>query len=73
MLALVEFLYPPRHVELTFKPIISDWRMEYFDALKQRAKWKARWIRLRYIYKFALAMGLSKIFSIFKRFLPTGK
>lgn len=73
LLSIVEFLYSPASVEHTFKPIVADWRFEYFEALDQKAKWKARWIRVRYIYKFALAMGLSKVYSVVKFFLPAGK
>ena len=71
LLALVNFLFSPKAVEQTFKPLVSDWRYEYFDALKQGRTKKARWITFRYRFHFArtfiMAMGLSKVFSLFKQ------
>lgn len=73
LISLVELLYSPKTVEHTFKPIVADWRVEYFGALQQGRIWKARWISIRYIYNFALAMGLSKLFSFVKGFTSAGK
>lgn len=66
LLSIVEFLFSPQTVECTFKPIIADWRMEYFDALKLEKRWKARWISVRYICRFIIAMGLSKVLSFIR-------
>lgn len=73
LLSLVEFLYSPVTVERTFKPTVVDWRTEYFEALKQKRVLKARWISVRYIYRFILAMGLSNIFSLIKGFKSISK
>jgi len=67
LLGLVDFLFSPKTVEQTFKPIVADWRHEYFEAKKQERKWKARWISTRYRFSFIMAMGLSKVFSLFKQ------
>lgn len=66
-LILVDFLYSPRTVEETFKPIIADWRLEYFNALAEKRKHKARWISIRYSYRFALAMGLSHAYALIRQ------
>src|ERR1044072_1750745 len=64
LLSLVEFLFSPYTVEHTFKPIVADWRTEFFDALHKGRYWKARWVRVRYTFSFVMAMGLSKVFSL---------
>lgn len=64
LLSIVDFLYSPRTVEHTFKPLISDWRLEYYEAIKAKRKWKARWICVRNYFVFAKVMGLDKVFSI---------
>lgn len=71
MLKVVEFLHNPKYVEETFKPIVADWRVEYFDALKEGRTVKARWISMRYRYSFIIAMGLSKLFSLLKNIKST--
>jgi hypothetical protein len=73
LLSIVDFLYSPKIVEETFKPIAADWRTEYFDALKQTRDWKAKWISIRYTYRFILAMGLSKFFSVVRGFISANK
>ncbi|HVG18120.1 MAG TPA: hypothetical protein VNI02_03640 [Blastocatellia bacterium] len=67
LLALTDFLFSQATVENTFKPIIADWRYEYFEALKQNRKWKARWISVRYRFSFINTMTLSKVFSLLKQ------
>lgn len=73
LLALVDFLFSPKTVEQTFRPIVSDWRYEYYEALKQGHKYKARWISMRYRYSFIMAMSLSKIFSFLKQLRSLSK
>lgn len=76
LLSLVEFFYSQKTVEEVFKPIIADWRTEYFDALEQGRTFKARWICVRYRYSFIAAIGLSKIYkvySLFQSILSAGK
>jgi hypothetical protein len=71
LLTIVDFLFRSITVELTFKPLISDWQSEYFEALNQGCTIKARWISIRYRFAFSctfiMAMGLSKVFSLFKQ------
>jgi hypothetical protein len=71
LLALVDFLFSPKTVELTFKPLVADWRNEYFEALRQGRTLKAHWISVRYRVRFAcvfvMSSGLSNVFSVFKQ------
>ena len=71
LLTVADFIFRPTTVELTFRPLIAEWQSEYFEALKQGRKYKARWITIRYRFAFACtfikAMGLSKVFSVFKQ------
>jgi len=73
LFGLVDFLFSPKTVEQTFKPLIADWRYEYFEALKQEHKWKARWISTHYRFSFIMAMGLSKVFSLLKQWKSASK
>jgi hypothetical protein len=66
LLTIVQYLYYPKTVEEVFKPLIADWRTEYFDALKAGKNRKASWINIRYIISFGMAMGLSKILSVIR-------
>lgn len=56
LLAIAEFLYQKETVEGIFAQIVCDWRTDYFDALKEKRKWKARWISIRGHYEFYSAM-----------------
>ena len=73
LLAIVDFLFRTTTVEETFKPLVADWRYEYFEALKQGRKWKARWISTHYRYSFIIAMSLSKVFSMLKQLRSVSK
>jgi hypothetical protein len=64
-LSIVDFLYSPKTVELTFQPIIADLRKEYFDSLQENRWIKAKWIRVRYFFLFLASMGLTKLWSLF--------
>jgi hypothetical protein len=70
-IALIDFLFSRQTVELTFSQTIANWREEYFEALKQGRTKKAHWISFRYRFIFACtfikAIGLSKVFSLFKQ------
>lgn len=50
------FLYSTKTQKEIFEPIIADWQKEYFEALSRNEIWKARWIKVRYIYAFLAAM-----------------
>jgi cell division protein FtsB len=70
---IVDFFFSPRVVEETFKPIVADWRTEYFEALNQKRVWKARWVSVRYNYSFIASIGLSKIFSFVRSLTRVGR
>lgn len=72
-LGIIEFLFSDSTVEKTFKPLIADWRFEYFEALNQKRTWKARWISVRYRYAFIKATGLSVISSLLNKVLSLSK
>lgn len=72
-LAVADFLYSPKTVELTFKAIVADWQSEYFESLKQGRHLKAKWISVRYMVKFLTAMGLSKVLSFIRSLLTAGR
>lgn len=67
-LSLVDFLYSPTTVEKVFKPIVADWRTEYFEALKAKRMLKARWISFRYYWSMLKAMGISQVLSLLSKF-----
>ena len=46
ILRIADFLYSPATVEKIFKQEVADWRLEYFEALKEGRNWKARWSRV---------------------------
>ena len=73
LLLIADFLYSPKTFEQTFKPLIADWRYEYFEALKHGRTKKARWISFRYRYSFVMAMSLSKVFSLLKQIRSVSK
>jgi hypothetical protein len=66
LLRLCEYLFSPKTVNLTFRPLVADWRIEYFDALQVGRTWLARFVCLRYYWQFAKACGLSKVGRLFK-------
>jgi hypothetical protein len=73
LLTTVDFLFSPITVEKTFKPLVADWRYEYFEALKQGRTYKAHWISIRYRCAFVWAMSLSKVFSLLKQLKSISK
>lgn len=72
LLLIADFVCSPTSLELTFRPIVRDLRSEYFAALALKRRWKAKWIRVRYLYSFIAAMGLNKLFSLLKEFRSAG-
>lgn len=66
LLAVVEYLYSPKTVEEVFEQIVADWRTEYFDALKEGKHGKAAWVKARYVFRFIMAMGLSRALSVIR-------
>jgi len=66
MQSLAEFLCSRKSYEQVAKPIIADLQVEYFEALTQRRKFKALYIRCRYFCSFCIALGL---ISLIKKFV----
>ena len=67
LLRMSEFLFSPKTVALTFKPLIADWQFEYFESLKAKRRWAHRlFMRLRYTCEYAKACGLSKLGKLFR-------
>jgi hypothetical protein len=64
LMSLVTFLYSSDDVERTFKPFISDWHKEFFEALATQRTWKSHWINIRYRYQFVKMTGLSKAWKL---------
>jgi hypothetical protein len=62
---IIQLLYSPVDVERVFKPLIADWRQEYFDALVREGLWRARLVNLQYYFRFGQAMGLNKAWTLF--------
>jgi hypothetical protein len=63
LLAIANFLYSPKTVKLTFEVLIGDLQFEYNEALKEKRRIKAKYIRVRYFFLFLANMGLSKLWS----------
>ena len=58
LLSAAEFMFPKNTYERVFLPIIQDMRKDYFDALSTGRKLKARWVRFRGSWAFAMALIL---------------
>lgn len=52
------FLFSKINQKEVFELIVADWQEEYFEALPQKEIWKSRWINVRYIYAFLMAMWM---------------
>lgn len=67
LLRISEFLFSPKTVTLTFKPLIADWQFEYFESLKaKRNRVHRLFMRLRYTCEYAKACGFSKLGKLFR-------
>ena len=51
------FVYSKKTYWQIFQPAIQQMQEEYFDALVEKKKWKARWVRLRGYVSFFSAMA----------------
>lgn len=69
VLSVIRVVYSPAAIDRVFEPIVADWRVEYFEALKNESKWKARWISARYSMTLLKAIGLFKLLSGLTRLL----
>ncbi|MCD9187928.1 MAG: hypothetical protein LUM44_16015 [Pyrinomonadaceae bacterium] len=55
-LKITEFLYSTKNQIEVFTPIVADWEEEYFQALKLKKLFKARWINIRYTFYLLVTM-----------------
>lgn len=69
LLRIADFLYSPATVEKIFKQEIADWRVEYYEAVKNNQTWKARWISCRHYWAIAKAVSLDRVVTWFDRVL----
>lgn len=65
-LNFANFLYSKKTYKKIFEPIISDMREEYFEALQDNRKWKARYIKIIYSISFIQTMIAHAGISVFK-------
>ena len=66
VLKFVDLFCNPSTVEKTFKPLVADWRYEYFEALEEERDIKARWISVRYCWSVAMALGITNLVLLFR-------
>jgi hypothetical protein len=55
---VAEFVLSARTLERIVSPIISDLRVEYYEALAANRRAKAIWVRVRGYWSFFKALGL---------------
>ena len=53
-----EFVFSKKTLEQIVNPIIADMQKEYCEALAAKRSYKAAWVRVRYCWSFAKALGL---------------
>ena len=56
--SIAEFVVSKKSYEQIYDPLISDLRLEYYEALAANRRWKARWVRARGCGSF-LTAGLA--------------
>lgn len=69
LLKMAEFFCARRTLTGMVMPLMADWRIEYFEALKDGRNLKARWISVRYRWAFVKTLGLGKVLELFKAVL----
>jgi hypothetical protein len=73
LLAFAEWVFSEKKVEREFKPIIAEWRYEYYNALVQKRTIKAEWISTRWRYGFFKSMVKTEVLSFFRALLSARK
>lgn len=69
-----EFFCSARTAQKIIGPTISDYQLEYNDALAQQRMWKARWIRfIRGPFTLLRALGFLSIAEFIRELFPTAK
>ena len=53
---VAEFVFSKKSCEQIYDPLVSDLRIEYFEALAANRRWKARWVRARGYGSFLTAV-----------------
>lgn len=73
MLKIARFLYSKKTYERQFEPLFADLQEEYFEALHQGDIWKARWLRVRYLWAFAKSIGKNRLWSLIEKIVGSWK
>ncbi len=63
LLKITGFLFSEKTQQEVFKPTMSDWDSELFEAENQKKNWKARWINVRYTYAFLVGLWQKSLFG----------
>lgn len=59
-----EFVFSKKAFRQVFGPVLADMQFEYFEALAERALWKARWVQVRGYCAFWHAVLLYGVTSL---------
>lgn len=63
----INFFYSKKFVEGTIKPVMADWHYEYFEALQEGRRWKARWVSVRYHWAMIETLWLGKAWEMVEK------
>lgn len=64
LLSVSNFFCSKKTQEDVAEQVIADMRIEYNQALFEKRKIKARWIRIRYCWIFVCAVGLYRVLKV---------
>ncbi len=64
---ILAWLCRPRTMAHTFDPVLTDLRHEYLEALREKKKVKAFWVRIRGYWSIITAIGLQSFVSVGKK------
>jgi hypothetical protein len=70
---MVAWVYKPRTFEEVLEPVLSDLQEEYFEALRQGARGKAQWVRVRGYCAFWTHVGLLVPGTLFRALVTLWK
>jgi len=73
ILRIINFIYSKKVAERIFEPILADMQEEYFEALSNSLKLKAKWIHLRSIFSIFIAIASQLSISVVKLFITIWK
>lgn len=67
MFAIADFFCTRGKMEGVVKPLLADLRCEYTEAVREGRTWKARWIRVSYVWHFFNALGPASLWDLVRR------